>query len=464
MLKKLQSNLRNASLGRGIKLSAIVIATATFCSSSVFAQDATYYGGNSSTFPPSASSTLVMQNTVPVGKNSVTIQMWGAGGNGGAASPNSKSGGYSAGGGGGGGAYTLITIPVVQGTVYNVTIGAAASIPETKMPGKDGFDSFVTESLSGTELGRAQGGRGGGFNETGAADGGLGGVTTGGITGSLTGNAGDDGIGGAGKTTTGGAGGAGVAPLDGETPTGGAANVFDPAKGNWGGAIGTGIGSGGGGGVSDISGTAGSTAGNKGGRGTEGRVIFTYSDAVLPVSLISFNAAASNNQAKLSWETASEANNNRFEVQRSSDNKTYTTVATITGNGTSSQKSSYTAYDANPQNGVNYYKLVQIDNDGTIKELAIKSVNFSFAKAASVSVYPNPASGVLNVNINAEKAQTAKATLTGSNGAVYLSQTLQLSTGANTATINLNSNIAPGQYVLTVVGADIQESIKVMIK
>ncbi|WP_200586701.1 T9SS type A sorting domain-containing protein [Pedobacter segetis] len=441
-----------------------------FCSSSVFAQDATYLGGSTAAYPTSDKATI--ENTVPAGKTSVKIQMWGAGGNGGASGPTPSGANRSSGGGAGAGAYTEINLAVVEGTKFITTVGAAVENPSGNTTGRDGYDSFVT--LGGTELGRAAGGKGGGYVSLGTAGaGGAGGATTGGGITSLTGSngaagvIGSDGSGGVaiGTGSSGGAGGDGVFPLLGETPNGGATNVFDPTFGNKAGSPGTGIGSGGAGGVGAFNtAVGGSKSGQKGGLGSQGRVIFTYSPIGLPVSLISFNASTSNNQVKFTWETASEANNNRFEIQVSSDNKTYKTVAAIEGHGTTSQRSIYTAYDTNPQNGVNYYKLVQFDNDGKTVELAIKSINFSFANSSSVSVYPNPASGVLNVNINTQSAQTANATLTGSNGVIYLSQPLQLNMGKNISVINLNTKMAPGQYILTLTGNNLRESVKVIIK
>ncbi len=444
MFKNLQKNLGSTVLNPGIKFSTLAIAVATLCASSAFAQDATI------------TTTGTTTNTVPAGQNSVTIELWGAGGTGGNSFRTVENGGTNyEGSGGGGGGYSSISINVTVNDTYNVFVGTNGG--SRGAAGGDGFPG-ETSTVTGTNLTgfQAAGGTGG------IGSGSAGGVKTGSAGGSgsggdtnLTGASGGDtsngtsGAGGNGAGPGGGAGGAAVTYVD----TNIAGNVGLAPGGGGSGAAG-----------SDASFLTGNKSGQRGGLGGDGQAKFTYSTTVLPVSLISFNASASNNQAKLSWSTASEARNDRFEVQRSSDNVTYVTVATVKGNGTTSQKSSYTAYDANPENGVNYYKLVQIDNDGTTKELAIKSVSFSFALAAAVNVYPNPASGVLNVNINSKTAQKANATLTGSNGKVYLTKTLQLIAGANTASVNLSGNIAPGQYILTVAGVTLQESVKVMVK
>jgi hypothetical protein len=441
MLKKLQNNLFASKIKRGIKLSAATLAVAAFCSPSAFAQDATYTAIGAFT------------NTVPASQSSVTIELWGAGGNGagiGSAQPL-NSGITLAGGGGGGGGYSMIKINVIPAETYTGTVGGNTT------SGNGNGTAGPASSVAGTNITGTFQAAGGGGGLTGTSgnggNGGAGGIGFDPLTGTgADGTAGTAGI----KGGNGGAGAFGGG-------SGGAGGINDGVTGVVG-APGVAPGGGGGGAVTNSANTS-NRLGKPGGIGGSGQAKFAYSPTVLPVSLLTFIASASNNQAKLTWETASEANNNRFEVQRSSDNITYVTVATVKGSGTTSQKSTYVAYDENPENGVNYYKLVQIDNDGTTVELAIKSVNFSFAKVASVSVYPNPASDVLNVNINNIKgAKTAKASLISINGSVSFTKELQLNQGVGTYSINLNKNLAAGQYFLTISGDNLQESVKVIIK
>lgn len=186
---------------------------------------------------------------------------------------------------------------------------------------------------------------------------------------------------------------------------------------------------------------------------------------VVPVSLISYNVKLENNKAVIRWETGSEANNNRFDVLRSTDNKNYITAATVKGNGTTSEKFNYVAYDVNPNSGVNYYKLIQIDNDGTTKELGIQSLNYTLNQTTNLIVYPNPVSEILNIQVANTKAATAATlTLININGQVSLTKSLQLSEGINNLSLDISRNIVPGQYILNVVGENIKESSKVTIK
>src|SRR5690606_6034315 len=77
----------------------------------------------------------------------------------------------------------------------------------------------------------------------------------------------------------------------------------------------------------------------------------------LPVSLMSFEGKRSPEGIVLDWKTASEKNNDRFEIQRSPDGKTFERIGTVAGNGNSSNVISYAFTDKSPGNGINYYRL-----------------------------------------------------------------------------------------------------------
>jgi hypothetical protein len=88
---------------------------------------------------------------------------------------------------------------------------------------------------------------------------------------------------------------------------------------------------------------------------------------ILPVQFASFRAQPIGTQVELAWETAWEQNADRFVVQRSSDLKEFGDIAEVKARGTTSSRSSYTFTDPNPTAGVNYYRLRQVDTDGTYR-------------------------------------------------------------------------------------------------
>lgn len=116
----------------------------------------------------------------------------------------------------------------------------------------------------------------------------------------------------------------------------------------------------------------------------------------LPVDLVSFKGTALETHNLLEWETASEYNNAYFEVQRSADGKTFTPVGEhVAGTGDSRNLSAYRFTDNAPATGVNYYRLKQVDWDGTfVLSRMIAVVN----KAAIATLYPNPAGHAIRVH------------------------------------------------------------------
>ncbi len=87
------------------------------------------------------------------------------------------------------------------------------------------------------------------------------------------------------------------------------------------------------------------------------------SDFVLPVVLTSFEAGQTSNGTKLSWTTASENNSQSFEVERSTDGISYHPIAHIPAMGVSFSPHQYTYTDP-VTNGLKYYRLRQVGNDG----------------------------------------------------------------------------------------------------
>ncbi|HEX9253481.1 MAG TPA: choice-of-anchor V domain-containing protein, partial [Ignavibacteriaceae bacterium] len=96
----------------------------------------------------------------------------------------------------------------------------------------------------------------------------------------------------------------------------------------------------------------------------------TIIENIVPVELISFSALQSGSDIKLSWFTATETNNLGFEIERAVNltegrNLSWTVIGSIEGNGTTAGKSSYSFVDKNPNQGKSYYRLKQIDFNGS---------------------------------------------------------------------------------------------------
>jgi hypothetical protein len=125
---------------------------------------------------------------------------------------------------------------------------------------------------------------------------------------------------------------------------------------------------------------------------------------VLPVELVSFTARETNGAVVLDWETASEHNNRGFEVQRSTDALRWDVLHFENGNGTSSEAHEYAFTDEKPLEGVNYYRLQQLDFDGRFEYSKIIGLNDVGKSAPTGTFYPNPArSGLVSLDYYANE-------------------------------------------------------------
>lgn len=100
----------------------------------------------------------------------------------------------------------------------------------------------------------------------------------------------------------------------------------------------------------------------------------------LPVKLASFKGKPEGNTVKLNWATASEQNNDRFEILRSSIGKPDTVIGTVKGKGTDKATHNYTYIDRLPLPKTNYYQLRQIDYDGKSELSKIIAVKMGIDK------------------------------------------------------------------------------------
>jgi subtilisin family serine protease len=112
--------------------------------------------------------------------------------------------------------------------------------------------------------------------------------------------------------------------------------------------------------------------------------------AMIPVELSSFFATSDENSVLLSWTTATETNNQGFEIQRSND-EDFRSVGFISGHGTTTEVQNYTFIDENLAAGNYSYRLKQIDYDGTMEYSNIVEVEVTQPLEYKLSQnYPNP--------------------------------------------------------------------------
>lgn len=112
----------------------------------------------------------------------------------------------------------------------------------------------------------------------------------------------------------------------------------------------------------------------------------------LPVELVSFGVSCVNGKVEVDWITAAQYHNNYFSVERSSNGIDFESLGTVKGAGTAARRMSYSFMDENPLQGLAYYRLTQVDFDGSQKSFPLSVVNCRHAEVP-LSIYPNPTTG-----------------------------------------------------------------------
>lgn len=169
------------------------------------------------------------------------------------------------------------------------------------------------------------------------------------------------------------------------------------------------------------------------------------SNAALPLTLLSFNAGYDNNQVNLWWSSLNEVNTGFFEVERSTDGKTFTTISTVTAKATPGANS-YDFIDPNPLfSEVAYYRLKIVDKDGAFRYSSISVVNSRLK--GKIALYPNPAHRLLELTHNRANAKAAVEIFT-MDGRKVITQKLMANTTKTSVDV---SGLSAGTYLLHIV-------------
>lgn len=131
---------------------------------------------------------------------------------------------------------------------------------------------------------------------------------------------------------------------------------------------------------------------------TVGSEVALVHTAALPVELIYFNIEKKEQAVLLAWQTATETNNEGFEVQHSTDGRHWNALGFVEGQGTTFEKQDYNFTHTQPSKFLNYYRLKQQDFDGQFEYSPIRSVLFNVPDS-QIKVFPNPAQSVANVQL-----------------------------------------------------------------
>jgi parallel beta-helix repeat protein len=173
----------------------------------------------------------------------------------------------------------------------------------------------------------------------------------------------------------------------------------------------------------------------------------------VPVKLVSITADKQNTDVLIQWTTASELNNNYFEVQRSIDGIYFEETGMVAGNGTTLLTSHYEFTDVNAVADFAtiktlFYRLKQVDLDGTFELSKTVSVNVDRATIKNLDVFPNPNQGKFSLSIESQETTTSTIKIYNVIGYEVFSTQAKLNIGQNT--IEVESALPQGVYLMLV--------------
>ncbi len=185
-------------------------------------------------------------------------------------------------------------------------------------------------------------------------------------------------------------------------------------------------------------------------------------DWVLPIKLLSFNATKMNEaSAMIEWTTGMEKDNDYFEVERSIDGNTWSSIGQVKSLGESTQQQSYSLIDNNPSIGVNYYRLKQVDIVGAMNYSEIKAVTFNQINTSNdIKIYPNPTSSIAYYDLGNYHESVELQIMDGLGRTVVRRH---IAKGDNQSSIDVSS-LSRGTYLLLFKGTNLNETKKLVVE
>jgi hypothetical protein len=184
----------------------------------------------------------------------------------------------------------------------------------------------------------------------------------------------------------------------------------------------------------------------------------------LPIELLEFGGVIEDDINRLYWTTASEINNDYFNLERSRNGFDFEVLATIQGAGNSTSILNYERYDFNPFPGISYYRLKQTDFDGQFMYSQTIALSRSLEFATVSDLFPNPANTAVNFDLNTPRSGTVLVKMYDNTGRLIQTRTYDAHQGSNSFNLDIR-HLATGVYRILIDFDQLQNSeVKQLIK
>ncbi len=172
--------------------------------------------------------------------------------------------------------------------------------------------------------------------------------------------------------------------------------------------------------------------------------------SLLPVELLYFEAVEAEKKVTLNWSTAIEINNEKFEIEHSSDGRHFEKLMEVTGKGSTELMSKYSVIHEQPAFGNNYYRLKQIDFDGKYEYSEIEMVVLEINDTRHGNFYPNPNNfGIVFLDYSAHRNSSIELSIYDVTGKYISGQRIEVAKGENLVSYNIES-LPEGVYLIGV--------------
>ena len=179
----------------------------------------------------------------------------------------------------------------------------------------------------------------------------------------------------------------------------------------------------------------------------------------LPITSLFLTGKKLSNSINLKWETIGEINVSHFCLQKSIDGITFTDFFKTNSMSSVKKDNTYEFEDKNPFNGVNYYRVKSIDNDGETSISSPIAVNFDLGLENSVLVYPNPTSKTLFSSFYSKEKQLTTLQIISMQGKIEIQRFFSSEIGLNNFSLDV-SKITSGTYLLKVSNKTLNKTFK----
>jgi hypothetical protein len=189
-----------------------------------------------------------------------------------------------------------------------------------------------------------------------------------------------------------------------------------------------------------------------------------FTSTTLPVDLVYFRGTEENKKVNLQWETASQVNCDYFSIERSTDGVDFFPVVNIKGKGNSNERDAYNYIDADVFEGTLYYRLSEVDLDGTSQTFNTISVHIK--PAPEVTIYPNPvaAGGSATVEIPVTDNNNAvEVSMMSIEGKRIFSKTFEKDNSRNSISFRTEALSDKGTFLLLVKESDTRTIKKIIV-